>query len=175
VAMKYKTIKPKRVIKRALEKIEKDVDSSPPKPLAETIKKLREKVEKEEEQKGGTGVDVPAGAKGARTGVFARGSKQEAELIDIYRTEVAYEINKNWAYADQLSGGGKNLVVSIVIKVMPDGQIKDIFFVDRSGNDYLDDSAYKAIVKSSPVKPQPEGLNLPYVELGLRFGPEGVR
>lgn len=174
VAMKYKTFKTKRVIRKALEKIEKRVDAAPPAPLAETIKRLREKVE-QEEGKGGSGVDVPADAKGARTGVFARGSKQEAELIDIYRTEIAYEINKNWAYAEQLGGGGKNLVVSIVIKVLPNGDITDIFFVDRSGNEYLDDSAYKAIVKSSPVRPHPPGLNMPSVELGLRFGPEGVR
>lgn len=175
VAMKYKTFKTKRVIRKALEKIEKRVDAAPPRPLAETIKRLRDKVEKEEEGKGGSGVDVPADAKGARTGVFAKGSKQEAELIDIYRTEIAYEINKNWAYAEQLGGGGRNLVVSIVIKVLPDGEITDIFFVDRSGNEYLDDSAYKAIVKSSPVRPHPPGLNMPSVELGLRFGPEGVR
>ena len=42
-------------------------------------------------------------------------------------------------------------------------------------NPYLDDSAYKAIVKSSPVKPHPPKLNRTYIEMGLRFTPEGLR
>jgi colicin import membrane protein len=58
---------------------------------------------------------------------------------------------------------------------MPNGEIKDIFFTDRSGNSYLDESAYKAIVKSNPVDPHPEGISKPYVNVGLRFTPEGVR
>jgi colicin import membrane protein len=58
---------------------------------------------------------------------------------------------------------------------MPDGKIVDIFFTDHSGNAYLDDSAYKAIVKTSPVKPFPAALSRAYIEMGLRFTPEGVR
>jgi colicin import membrane protein len=175
VAMKYKTFKPKRVLQKALENIEKRVEESPTRPLEDTIKRLREKVEKEEKSESASTESVPENAKGARTGVFSKGSKQETELIDIYRTEIAYEIQKNWAYAEQLGGGEKNLVASIVIKVMPNGDITDIFFLDRSGNSYLDDSAYKAVVKSSPVRPHPPGLSRPYVELGLRFTPEGVQ
>ena len=175
VSMKYKTIKPKRVIRDALKEIEKNVETAPPKPLSETIKRLREKVEKEEEGKGGSGLDVPTDAKGATTGVFARGSKQENEAIDLYRLEIAYEIKKHWAYSEQLGGTGRNMYAVLSFKVLPDGKITDIFFLDRSGNDYLDDSAYKAIVKSSPVKPHPQGLKMPYVDLGLRFTPEGVQ
>jgi colicin import membrane protein len=175
VAMKYKTFKPKRVLQKALENIEKQVEESPTRPLEDTIKRLREKVEKGEKSDNASTESVPENIKGARTGIFSKGSKQETELIDIYRTEIAYEIQKNWAYAEQLGGGEKNLVASIVIKVMPNGDITDIFFLDRSGNSYLDDSAYKAVVKSSPVRPHPPGLSRPYVELGLRFTPEGVQ
>jgi len=93
----------------------------------------------------------------------------------MYRLEIAYAIQKNWAYADQLGGDKGTLVASIVMKVLPDGRIEDIFFTDRSGNPYLDESAYKAIVKSSPVRPHPNGLNQPYIEMGLRFTPKGVQ
>ncbi len=175
VAMKYKTFKTKRVIRKALEKIEKRVDAAPPRPLAETIKRLRDKVEKEEEGKGGSGVDVPSDAKGARTGVFSRGSKQKNELIDLYRLEVAYDINKNWALSEQLTGTAGKLETKIVFKVLPDGTITDIFYTDYSGNSYLDESAYKAIVKSNPVRPHPEGLNAPFVIVAIAFGPEGVK
>ena len=173
-SLKYKTFKSKKVLENALQRVEKKVDSLPPKPLEDTIKRLRDKVAKE--GKPGTEGEETTDAKETGKGIgFGRGSQKEIELIDLYRAEVAYTVNKNWAFAEQLSGGGKDLVASIVFKVMKDGTITDIFFTDRSGNAYLDESGYKAIVKSSPVKPHPDGLNRPYVEMGLRFGPEGVR
>jgi colicin import membrane protein len=174
-ALKYQTFKSKEVLKEALERLEKKVETSPPQPLQDTIRRLRDQVEKEGRPDGqGEGRVVEEGsAQGSKDG-FSVGSKQEGELIDIYRTEIAFMINKNWAYSDQLSGG-EGLMVSIVFKVMPDGTIEDVFFTDRSGNPYLDDSAYKAIVKSSPVKPHPEKLGRSYVEMGLRFTPKGVQ
>lgn len=173
-SLKYKTFKPNKVLENALQRVEKTVDTQPPKPLEDTIKRLRDKVSKE--GKPGAGGEEVTGARETGKGFgFGRGSQKEIELIDIYQAEVAYSVNKNWAFAEQLSGGGKDLVASIVFKVMKDGTITDIFFTDHSGNAYLDDSAMKAIIKSSPVKPHPDGLNLPYVTMGIRFGPEGVR
>ena len=174
VSLKYQTIKPKQVIQKALERIEERVEAAPPRPLEETIKRLREKVEKDEKSGGGPAQEIPAGAKGAKTGFFTKGSKQEAELIDIYQVEIAHEIQKHWAYAEQLAGGGAQIFATIYVKVLSDGHIAEINFLERSGNDYLDDSAYKAIVKSSPVKPHPEGLSMDYIILGLRFTPEGI-
>lgn len=174
-ALKYKTMKSQKVLKSTLQRLEKRVQTVPPKPLEDTIKRLREKVEKEgrpetaEETGGGEAVSV-----GQKNG-FKGGGKQEGELIDMYRLEIAYAIQKNWAYSEQLAGNKGDLVASIVMKVMPDGRIEDIFFTDRSGNPYLDESAHKAIVKTSPVKPHPSGLNRPYIEMGLRFTPKGVQ
>ena len=173
-ALKYKTFKSDEVKKKALERLKKQVETATPKPLQDRFKELREKVAKE-------GKPAPQGktadveAKPGKAGIFTRGSKQEIELIDLYRTEIAYAVNKNWAFANQL-GSAEHLIVAIAFKVLPDGSIKDIFYTDRSGNPYLDDSAYKAIVKTSPVKPFPPGLGgRTYVEMGLRFGPEGIR
>lgn len=174
-ALKYKTFKSEKVLKNALQRVEKKVDSQPPKPLEDTIKRLRDKVAKEGKS-GTTGADVSdTGQTGVSTGIGGRVSQKEIELIDLYRLEIAYAVQKNWAFADQLAGGGRQMVASIVFKVMSDGKIVDIFFTDHSGNAYLDDSAYKAIVKTSPVKPFPDGLRRTYIEMGLRFTPEGVR
>ena len=174
-AMKYKTFKSEKILKNALQRVENKVDSQPPKPLEDTIKRLRDKVAKEGKS-GATGADVPdTGKTGTGIGFGGHGGQKEIELIDLYRLEIAYAVQKNWAFADQLAGGGNQMVASIVFKVMPDGKIVDIFFTDHSGNAYLDDSAYKAIVKTSPVKPFPNGLNRAYIEMGLRFTPEGVR
>lgn len=172
-ALKYKTFKSKEILKRAIEQLERKVETAPPRPLEDTIKRLKEEVAKTEKSStGGSGEPEATGP--AKGGAFAVGSRQEIELIDLYRQEVAFQVQKNWAFAEQLGGGGKKLMASIIFKVMPDGKITDIFFTDRSGNPYLDDSAYKAIVKSSPVKPHPAALQRPYVEMGLRFTPEGV-
>lgn len=173
-SLKYKTFKSQKVLKNTLQRVEKEVENLPPKPLEDTIKRLRDKVAKE--GKPATAGEGQSEAKAAGKGIgFGRGGQKEIELIDLYRLEVSYAVNKNWAFAEQLGGDSDQLMASIAFKVMPDGKIVDIFFTDRSGNAYLDDSAYKAIVKTSPVKPFPPGLNRPYVELGLRFTPKGVR
>ncbi len=173
-ALKYKTFKKEAMKKKALKQLKQKVETSTPRPLQDRFKELREKVAKEGKpvQK-----QEPAkeGTQAATGGGYAPGSKQEIELIDLYSLEIAYAINKNWAFAEQLSSRGNKLMASIAFKVMPDGTITDIFFTDRSGNPYLDDSAYKAIVKSSPVKPYPPELKRTYIEMGLHFTPEGVR
>jgi colicin import membrane protein len=101
--------------------------------------------------------------------------RKEAELIDLYRVEIAFQIQKNWAFNEQLAGGDHSLAAAIVFKVMPDGEIRDLFFTDRSGNPHLDESAYKAIMKSNPVDTHPQGLNKPYVVMAIRFTPQGIR
>jgi colicin import membrane protein len=174
-ALKYKTFKSEKVLKNALKRVEKKVDSLPPRPLEDTIKRLRDKVAKEGKPDA-IGEEVPdTGKIGTGKGVGGRGGQREIELIDLYRVEIAYAIQKNWAFSDQLAGADNQMVASIVFKVMPDGKIVDIFFTERSGNAYLDDSGYKAIVKTSPVKPFPAGLNRGYIEMGINFTPEGVR
>jgi colicin import membrane protein len=39
----------------------------------------------------------------------------------------------------------------------------------------LDESAKKAVLKSNPVRPHPPGVTKPYVIVGLRFTPKGVK
>ena len=172
-ALKYKTFKSDEVKKKALERLKKKVETATPKPLQDRFKELREKVAKQGKP-GPTGKTADEGTKPGKTGVYTQGSKKEIELIDLYQLEVAYQVQRNWAYANQL-GGGKSKTANIVFKVLPNGTIEDIFFTDRSGNAYLDDSAYKAIIKSSPVKPFPPGLGRKSIQIGIRFGPEGVR
>lgn len=174
VPLKYKTFKTKKVLKNALERLEKKVEGSTPKPLEDTIKRLREKVDQQERPESKDS-NMPEGKPGGKQKGYAAGSKEEGEAIDIYQLEVAYAIQKNWAFSQQMAGGSGKMVAILTFNVMPDGRIADVHFVDRSSNDYLNDSAYKAIVKSSPVKPHPPGLNKPYVVMGLRFTPEGIQ
>lgn len=173
-ALKYKTFKSKKVLKSTLEKLEKQVESRPTRNLEDTIKQLREKVAEKEKAATGTGISDGDATSNGKSGTYAPGSKREIEAIDMYMLEIQYRVKSNWAFSEQLADRKQKLMASLVFKVMPDGQIEDIFFVDRSGNQYLDDSAMKAIMKSSPVMPHPKGVNQPFVQMGLRFTPEGV-
>jgi colicin import membrane protein len=158
-------------------------EAAQPEPLKSALERLRQEVGKAEAAKSSstaTSTDratgKPGGKQGGKPGPFNVDGKKTAELIDLYRLEIAFQIQKNWAFNEQLAGGDHSLVAAIVFKVMPDGEIRDIFFTDRSGNTYLDESAYKAIVKSNPVDRHPNGLvHHPYVVMAIRFTPQGIR
>jgi len=184
-ALKTKTFKSTQVVKQAIRQLEEKAAPKPSEPspaaspeeLKSALDRLRQKVDQAETDRSKTAADSGSqgGKAGAATGKLNESGSRQAELIDLYRLEIAFQIQKNWAFNEQLAGGDQSLVTAIVFKVMPNGEIRDIFFTDRSGNTYLDESGYKAIVKSNPVDPQPPGLNLPYVEMGIRFTPQGVR
>jgi len=83
-------------------------------------------------------------------------------------------LKKNWSFTAQLAGGRTDLEAWPAIKVMPNGEIKDIWFDKRSGNSYFDEQAKKAILKSNPLPPLPKGYWRPYFEVGFRFTASGL-
>ena len=89
--------------------------------------------------------------------------------------EIASIVQKHWAFAESLAGNATDLSASVAFTVMPNGEIRDIWFDKHSGNNYLDESARNAIIKSNPLPPHPEGLNKPFITIGLRFTPQGIR
>ena len=103
-----------------------------------------------------------------------RSNKLKPTAVDLYMIEVAHQVNKNWKFESGMDSKPSQLT-SIVFKIMPDGEIKDIFFVKRSKNIALDESAYNAIAKTNPTKPFPQNIKKPFVEMGLRFCPDGVK
>jgi len=172
-SLKRKTFKPNKVVKRAIKKIEKRVSKSTADAKSKALDRLRKQVKKDEASRApATGAATARSEGGGKTGATGR---RRAELIDMYRIEIAYRIQEHWAYSEQLAGNVSKVKASIVFKVLPSGEIIDIFYVDRSGNAFLDESAYKAIVKANPVDPHPKGIIEPYVMVGLNFTPEGVR
>jgi len=170
-SLKKKTYQREKVKKSALESIEKQVETSAAEQIASAIDRLKQEV-------AATGSAIPADETGQSdapaVGVGDEGGRI-AELIDIYRIEIAYQVERNWAFADQLAAGRDQLLTAVVFKVMPDGEIRDLIFTDRSGNANLDESVFRAVMKSNPVAPHPESIRRPYVEMGLRFTPEGVQ
>ncbi len=164
---KPKKIKAKKSLKKKTQDRQKMIDHA--------LINVKKKVEQTESSRA-PGVSAgQAGAGAGGGGTIGSGGPRRLEVIDIYKKEVAYQVERNWAFSQQLAGQGQALQVSLVFKVMPDGEITDIRFTENSGNSYLDESAYRAIVKANPVSTHPTGIRTPYVTMGVRFTPEGIR
>jgi len=178
-SLKKKTLDPSKVIDSALDRIEKKVEKTQTDSVASAIEQLKRKVAASESQPrsgegGGASGKTGAGVAGP-TGGSGTGSARVQESILIYQAEIQYQIQKNWAFSQQLGGDNTEMEAVLAIKVLRTGEIEDIWFDKKSGNAYLDDSAYKAIVKSNPLPPLPNDYMGPYYKVGLRFGPKGLK
>ncbi len=174
-SLKKKTLDRSKVIDSAIERIEKKVERSETDSVAAAIEELKRKVAVSESQgsrgvsaKSGAGAVGPAGGSGTSAG-------RVQESILIYQAEIQYQIQKNWAFSQQLAGENTDLEAILGIKVLRNGEIEEIWFDKKSGNAYLDDSAHKALVKSNPLPPLPNDYMRPFYKVGLRFGPKGLK
>jgi len=177
-SLKKKTQDRQKMIDHALTKVKEKVEKSETDSVSQALDRLKKKVEKTESsrvQAASTGQAAAGAGGGGVPGATGSGGQRRLELIDLYKIEVAFQVERNWAFSQQLAGEGRALQVSLVFKVMSGGEITDIRFTERSGNSYLDESAYRAIVKANPVSPHPTGIRTPYVTMGVRFTPEGIR
>ena len=95
----------------------------------------------------------------------------EGIAIRIYQMEVEERIKSNWQYPVALTSPSKrkDLVATVVVKVRQDGTILKSWFIDRSRNAIFDASAIKAVERSNPLPPFPEGYNKRQDEMEIRF------
>lgn len=156
-SLKHKTYNASKVIRSAIARIEKEAPESRPRPVLQAIDRLKGEVESD------AGVVMPGGM--ARSGV----SKKTVELLDIYNAEIWHRIQKNWAFSEEMVRGRTDLEATIIVKIMRKGEIRDVWFEKRSGNSYFDDSVFKAVKKSDPLPPLPEGYLGPFYDVGFRF------
>ncbi|MCP4629115.1 MAG: TonB C-terminal domain-containing protein [bacterium] len=177
-SLKKKTQNRQKMIEQAMTNVQKKVENTQSDSFKQTIDRLKKKVAQSEASASQPG-QTPKGIQGATgagiQGAGASGGKRALEITDLYKIEVAFQVERRWAFSQQVAGDGRALQVSLVFRVLPSGEITDIRFTQKSGNTYLDDSAYRAIVKANPVSPHPEAIRVPYVTVGVRFTPEGMR
>ncbi|MFH0996502.1 MAG: energy transducer TonB [Pseudomonadota bacterium] len=179
-SLKKETFKSNQAIKNALNRIEKQVEETKPSdPLASALDRIKSKVEKTEAATAGSpskGTAASGQASGSGGGGGTGGTGAFGiQPIDFYRSLVPNHIENNWVFNEQLVGGRTDLMSVIVIKIMQNGEISDIWFEKKSGNTYFDDSVYKAVKKSNPLPPLPKEYTRPYYELGLVFTPKGLK
>jgi colicin import membrane protein len=173
-SLKKKTFDRSKIIDSAIERIEKKVEKTETDSVATAIEQLKRKVAASDSQ-AQTGPGGRASSKAGPAGGSGTGGARVLESILIYQAEIQYQIQKNWAFSQQLAGDNTQMEAVLAIKVLRNGEIEDIWFDQKSGNTYLDESAYKALVKSNPLPPLPNDFMNPYYKIGFRFGPKGLK
>lgn len=178
-SLKRQTFNPTKVLENTISSLEKKVAEDRHPTLEDTLNRLKREVEETgrspKAAPAAENPERPARKTGFGRGTTGLGSAEMQDRVRIYQAEIAYQIQRNWAFAEQLAGGGKDLEVALGIKILPDGKIEEIWFDQRSGNRHLDESAYRAIQKSSPLPPLPPDLFNSHYIVGLRFGPRGIK
>ncbi|MCP4665817.1 MAG: hypothetical protein GY849_05585 [Deltaproteobacteria bacterium] len=159
-----KTVKPKKKkarkakpppsrFRQALAKIERKVKAEEKDPVGRTIARLESDMKSAAGKGDGTG-DAPMG--------FA---------MNMYRVAVKDKIKGNWSYPVTL-GGSKNqkdLVAIVVVRAKKDGTIMKSWFMKKSSNAVFDESVLRAIERSDPLPPFPEGYRRSFEEIEINF------
>ena len=177
-SLKKKTLDRRKMIDHAVSSVQKKIEKSKSDSVNQALEALKKKVAQTESNTVQTNQTARAATGAAGTGVSGAtgsGGQRALDLIDIYKIEVAFQVERHWAFSEQLAGDSRALQASLVFRVLPSGEVTDIRVTERSGNSYLDESAYRAIVKASPVSPHPAGTKTLYVTVALRFTPQGIR
>ncbi len=183
-SLKKRTFQPSTVVRNTIERLEKKTETQKethrPGTVTDAIERLRKNLNKGHPEGGDTKkTSLPENNTASKESPGGNGTADGKGLkswkpFAIYNVEIAYQIQKNWAFSEQLSGEKKNLETLVGIKILPNGDIKDIWIDKRSGNSYLDESVIRAIKKSSPLPPLPKDFTGPFYTVGLRFTPKGI-
>ncbi|RJP83367.1 MAG: hypothetical protein C4522_01150 [Desulfobacteraceae bacterium] len=167
-SLKKETFQPTKVVDSAIAEMEKKVEQAESQSYQKTMERLAEQVKN---RTGGQGSgEGSGGAQG-----FSGTGVQTSEILSVYAAEIYSYISKNWSFNEQLADGNGNLVALLGIKIMSDGEIRDVWFDRKSGNTYFDEQARKAVLKTGYLPPLPKGFNKPFLEIGLRFTPSGIQ
>lgn len=154
VTVKKPDLSPSQLIDKAISKIERKVKSEDSSHLDSALSKI----EKEMENSSGTG---PAGGGGG-------GGSSSGITIRIYQMEIENRIKSNWSYP--VAAGNKNdLEALVIVKVNSDGTIINSWFKTPSSDGIFDQSVMKAIERSNPLPPFPEGYRRSYDEIEINF------
>ncbi len=160
-SLKKKTFDSQQILQESLDSLQEKVDTGEePDSLSEALSRLRRQVDEGEAREGGGGT----GGQGA--------PRDRLTALDIYKLEIRYHILENWVYSRRLAGKDQDLKAAIGITIAADGKITDIWYDRRSGNQYFDESAYKAVLKSDRLPALPEGYET--YTVGLEFTPSDI-
>ena len=158
---------------RALDNIKKKVEKQR---REEEVARIRDSIVKQENGGGGVGDGPFAGVSSAEgLGGMPSGQGTIAQLplnYRLYYQVIEEKIKSNWnlALPKGLIEDMRAMEVVISITIKSDGTIAALSFEKKSGNIYLDDSAFRSVKKSSPLPPFSEyNIREPFFETGIVF------
>lgn len=134
--------------------------------MAQTMERLARAVEAQDRE-------PPARNNGQAPGSGTGGGGKAGTPLDLYKMVLQSAIQQNWVFNELLAGMDQNLEVRILIKILKNGEIRDIIYDTRSGNRYLDQSARRAIERASPLPSLPKGMAS--YDVVVIFTPKGLR
>lgn len=95
---------------------------------------------------------------------------EEGLSLRVYASVAKSRIKSNWIYPPALAGlAKKELEAIVILKIKRNGKIVRFWFKKRSNDAIFDRSIVKAIEKSDPLPPLPEGYKKRYEEIEIRF------
>jgi len=144
---------PSRLIDKALLKIKKKVRADAKDPVKQALSRLEKRV------------------KSSPGDASTRGDAVNGISIRFYQMEVEDRIKSNWSYPVDLAGpkNKKDLEAIVVVKVQNNGAILKIWFKKRSSNTIFNQSVLKAVERSDPLPPFPEGYRKTYDQIEINF------
>ena len=161
----------KRTLKKETAKVKKP-KASPSKLIDQAISKIERKVKKEDKghvdqaiarleqrTKGPEETGTPQGRGGVASGGMP---------MMIYRMEAEEWIKSNWTYP-VAPDNQKDLEAVVVLLVKRDGSILKNRFEKQSARTIFDESVMKAIERSDPLPPFPEGYRKSHEEFIISF------
>ncbi|MBU3950516.1 MAG: cell envelope integrity protein TolA, partial [Proteobacteria bacterium] len=165
---------PEEALKKAREKKAKEVENQNQKQISDALARMQASIKAKGSQRSDTvdtnqGETTGPGGAGTGTGM----GKQGYEPIDVYKMLLQSAIEQNWVFNDMLARIDQGLEVRVMIKILKNGEIRDIDYETRSGNHYLDESAKKAITRANPLPELPKGMNS--YEVVVIFTPRGLK
>lgn len=170
-SLKKKTFNPDKTLDDTLEKLKEKVAKEPPDSLTQALDRLNSQVA-DQENKNIQAADHNDTGTTDQVNSQAGNQAGRMEAIEIYRKNLEVDIWSNWVVPQHTGGKAKDLKAVIIIKIAADGKILDMWFDQRSGNTYYDESARKAILKSMPLPHLPPGF--PNYTIGINFTPEAL-
>ena len=125
--------------------------------IEKAIQAIREKEQSRDQAEGQAG--SPAG---------------DMSKIDEYSRFVWLKIKQNWTLPASLMPA-ESITTVIEARIGPSGVLEYAGFEKRSGNRYFDDSALRAVQKSSPFPPLKGWTDRRSIEIGIRFHSDELR
>jgi colicin import membrane protein len=163
------------------QKITAPPKESPAKLLDEALAKIEKKVQEEnsraaedsqvEDQAGPKTETQPRQGEGTSgTGSGSQGQGASGFVLGIYSADVKERIRNNWSYVDLSDTNSTQTLATLVeLEVAKNGTIVRTTITRSSGNSPFDQSVLKAIQRSDPLPPVPEGLSSAGVVFEINF------